>query len=65
MRLVFNKLILAQLTQRLGVSHHVAQSLLSGEKVVEESPRESGYFWAKSLTAGKPPCIIPSFVLDG
>ena len=59
MRLVLNKLILAQLTQMLGVSHHVVQSLLSGKKVVEESPQESGYFWAKSLTACKPSCIIP------
>ena len=46
MRLVLNKLILAHLTQRLVVSHHVVQSLLSGKKVVEESPQESGYFWA-------------------
>ena len=46
MRLVLNKLVLAQLTQWLGVSHHVVQSLLSGKKVVEESPQKSGYFWA-------------------
>ena len=56
---VFNHLLLAKLTQWRLLLPNSADSVLSWEKPMEQSPQERGHLWSQSLQSGQMPGSLP------